>query len=122
MIGEGNPPVDCSHVVRSLLRIFRDKLSQCIDHARCVLEQVKFGEVASAPPTITAKPFRADRMTKSSDGLLLNKIVKRNDELVPRQHESNLLQQQQQKLDAASHPARQAMLEAERERVIALYR
>ena len=54
--------------------------------------------------------------------LLLHDYVKRDEGNVPRKHVSALLDDQQSKISASATPARAEMLQAERERVIELYR
>ena len=55
--------------------------------------------------------------------MLLHSIVEHRPDLVPKKvKEVTLVSEQQEKIDAASTPSRRVMLEAERERVVELYK
>ena len=55
--------------------------------------------------------------------MLLHSIVEHRPDLVPKKvKEVTLVSEQQEKIAAASTPSRRVMLEAERERVVELYK
>ena len=42
-------------------------------------DKIEFGEVAMAPPTITAKPRKAETKDQRNDNLLLNSLIRGNE-------------------------------------------